>query len=220
MVVDDEEDILELLKFNLEKEGYEVKTTTDGKYALDIIRKFEPNLVVLDVMMAELDGIVTCMEIRNIVGINQPMIVFLSARSEDYTQIAAFEAGGDDYIVKPIKPRVFLTRIKALLKRKISKTISTKFQSGDFSVNFEKREVKIADDKFHLPKKQFELLKLLIEEPGKVFDRATIMHRVWGNEVIVSDGNIDVLVRKLREKIGNKRIQTLKGVGYKFLEAQ
>lgn len=219
LIVDDEPDILEILKYNLEQEGYSVFTCISGKEALIAAEEINPDLFILDVMMPEMDGVVLCERLRSNKKYENAMIAFLTARSEDYTQIAALDAGGDDFINKPIKPRVFISRIKALLRRAgLSNKEKTKneIHFGDLSINFEKYKVKIGGENVKLAKKEFELLKLLISNPGKVFKREEILSSVWGRDVIVGDRTIDVHVRKLREKIGNDYIKTLKGIGYKF----
>jgi two-component system alkaline phosphatase synthesis response regulator PhoP len=218
LIVDDEEDIVEFLQYNLEKEGYKVKSALNGKAALEKAKSFLPHLIVLDIMMPELDGIEVCEQLRADPLFDETIIAFLTARSESFTQITALEIGGDDFINKPIKPNVFKSRIKALLRRHKSfnqpKTETVTF--GDLTINYEQFSVILFDKEIPLAKKEFELLILLASKPGKVFKRSEILSKVWGSEVIVGDRTIDVHVRKLREKIGNKYIQTMKGVGYKF----
>jgi len=218
LLVDDEPDILEFLSYNLKKEGYNVFTANNGKEAVVIAKKENPHLIMLDVMMPDMDGIETCREIRDIPGLKDVMIAFLTARSEDYSQIAGFEVGADDYINKPIKPRVLLSRIKALLRRGVSSEAATadKVDMGGIKIDRE-RYVVVQDGKeINLPKKEFELLALLASKPGKVFTREVILDKVWGGEVVVGDRTIDVHIRKLREKLGEDFIKTVKGIGYKF----
>ncbi len=225
LIVDDEPDILEFLAYNLKKEGYIIHTATNGRDAIDISRKQSPHLILLDVMMPEMDGIETCEQIRNVTGMDRTVIAFLTARGEDYSQIAGFEAGADDYITKPIKPKVLLSRIKALLKRygKHGRDLQTdestnKVKRGELVIDKEKYIVSLENKELILPKKEFELLLLLSSRPEKVFTRDEIFSQVWGDDVIVGDRTIDVHIRKLREKIGDKHIKTIKGVGYKFKE--
>lgn len=219
LLVDDEPDIIEFIQYNLKKEGYQVFSAMNGSDAIDLAEKNVPDLILLDVMLPEMDGIETCEEIRAIPSLKHTTIAFLTARKEDYSQIAGFEAGGDDYITKPIKPKVLLSRIKALLKRsKVTKDdekIST--LSNDIHVDRERFLVIKEGKEIILPKKEFELLNLLISRPGKVFTREEIFQTVWGDKVIVGDRTIDVHIRKLREKIGEGFIQTVKGVGYKLI---
>lgn len=216
LVVDDEEDIRTILEFNLKKEGYIVKTVENGAEALKKLKTFVPDLIILDVMMPEMDGIEVCREIRQSSDFKNVIVSFLTARTEDYSQIAGFDAGADAYIEKPIRPRLLLSRVKALLRRK-DLNPSNKKQS--IQVDREKYMVFQDDKEVVLPKKEFELLSLLISRPGIVFTREMIFDEVWGNETIVGDRTIDVHIRKLREKIGDNRIKTVKGVGYKFEEA-
>jgi two-component system, OmpR family, alkaline phosphatase synthesis response regulator PhoP len=219
LLVDDEPDILEFLKYNLEKEGYVVYTATNGKDAIADAKKYLPQIIVLDVMMPEMDGMLTCMELRDVPELKKTLIVFLTARGEDYSQIAGFDAGADDYITKPVTPRVFVSRIKALLRRFSSDaevTVKNNEQRQGIIIDREKYLVIQNGNEFSMPKKEFELLALLISREGKVFTREEILENVWGGEVIVGDRTIDVHVRKLREKIGDEHIKTIKGVGYKF----
>lgn len=218
LLVDDEPDILEFLSYNLKKEGYTTYTAGTGRQALDVAKKNFPNLIILDVMMPDLDGIETCREIRAIDGLKDVLIAFLTARGEDYSQIAGFDAGADDYITKPIKPRVFVSRIKALLRR-VGETTEEKIgmmELGDLKIDRERYLVHYKNQELQVPKKEFELLSLLASKPGKVFTRDEIMKTVWGDEVIVGDRTIDVHIRKLREKLDDRFIKTVKGVGYKF----
>jgi len=222
LLVDDEPDILEFLSYNLRKEGFEVMTAGNGREALQTAMKFLPHLIILDVMMPEMDGIETCEVLRTIPELSSALIAFLTARGEDYSQVAGFEAGADDYITKPIKPKVLVSRVKALAKR--HRSVQSEEDSkniiiaGSFRIDKEKYLVIKDNKEFNLPKKEFELLSLLANRPDKVFTRDEIYQAVWGNDVIVGDRTIDVHIRKLREKFGDKHIQTIKGVGYKFVE--
>ncbi|MEX1191207.1 MAG: response regulator transcription factor [Brumimicrobium sp.] len=216
LIIDDEEEIRELLAYNLKKEGFEVSTAENGVVGLDILSKNDVNLILLDVMMPELDGIEVCHQIRKQPAYDHIIICFLTARSEDYSQIAGLDAGGDDYISKPIKPRVLISRINALLRRNDPKT--PKAQSvDDLIIDRDKYLVTIKNKEIHLPKKEFELLALLASRPGSVFERDNILESVWGSDIVVGDRTIDVHIRKLREKIGSHYIKTVKGVGYKFM---
>ncbi len=223
LLVDDEQDILEFLSYNLRKEGYEVYTSTNGKKAVEIARNVHPQLIILDVMMPDLDGIETCRELRAIDDLKDVVISFLTARGEDYSQIAGFDAGADDYITKPIKPRVLISRVQALLRRynPENKTNKNKgnantIQLGQITIDREAYLIIHDGTEIQLPKKEFELLALLGSKPGKVFTRDEILKSVWGDDVVVGDRTIDVHVRKLREKLGEEYIKTVKGVGYKF----
>ncbi len=219
LLVDDDEDILEFLKYNLAKNGFKVDTTQDGQSALELSQKKKFDLIILDIMMPGMDGVEVCRKIRDHPLNKETLIAFLTARSEDYTEIAALDSGGDDFITKPIKPSVFLSRIHALLRRSGKKGKNTYEQNiklGDFEINTEKMDVFIKGKKIQLAKKEFKLVLLLVSKPGKVFTREEILSKVWGNDVIVVNRTIDVHIRKLREKIGDNYIKTLKGVGYKF----
>lgn len=219
LLVDDEEDILEILKYNLNKEGYDVKTAKSGKKALKIVKDWIPTLMIIDIMMPEMDGIELCTALREKSDMDQTLIVFLTARSESFTQISALDSGGDDYITKPIKPNVLKSRIKALLRRQVrlqKEEVKNNLVFGDLTIDVDAFKVLINQSEIDLAKKEFELLMLLTSKPGKVFKRHEILNRVWGKEVIVGDRTIDVHIRKLREKIGKDYIKTLKGVGYKF----
>ncbi|MBX3163259.1 MAG: response regulator transcription factor [Bacteroidetes bacterium] len=216
LLVDDEPDIVEFLSYNLKKEGYEILTANNGKEAVEVAKKELPHLIVLDVMMPDMDGIETCREIREQKGLQNVLVAFLTARSEDYTQIAGFEVGADDYITKPIKPRVFISRVKALLRRLQTPAQEASFQYGDVRIDKEKHSVFKGEVEIPLPKKEFNLFALLSSKPGKVFTREFILDQVWGDEVVVGDRTIDVHIRKLREKIGDEYFKTVKGVGYKF----
>jgi len=218
LVIDDEQDILEFLSYNLKREGAKVYTATNGLKAIELAKSKRPDLILLDVMMPEMDGMETCMQLRENIETKDVVIAFLTARSEDYSQIAGFNAGADDYITKPIKPRVLISRIKALLRRKDTASTDKPVELKTLSIDRE-RYLVIKDDKeLSLPKKEFELLALLISVPGKVFTREHILSSVWGDDVVVGDRTIDVHIRKLREKIGSPNIKTIKGVGYKFEE--
>lgn len=226
LLVDDEVDILEFISYNLEKEGFKVYTAQNGVEAIKMAEKKVPHLIILDVMMPEMDGIAACEEIRKIPTLQDTVIAFLTARGEDYSQIAGFEAGADDYITKPIRPKVLVSRVKALLKRTGGTTTPTTPQNentniitiGDLVIDKERYLIKKNDEEMILPRKEFELLSLLVSKPGKVFTREEIYYSVWGDNVVVGDRTIDVHIRKLREKIGNEHIKTLKGIGYKFVE--
>lgn len=225
LLVDDEPDILEFLSYNLKMQGYKIYVADNGASAIETAKKVNPHLILLDIMMPEMDGIETCRQLRKIPGLNYTVIAFLTARGEDYSQIAGFEAGGDDYINKPVKPKVLLSRIKALLKR-YNDPLFVKFhddskkiiKKGDLKIDTEKFVVYKKNKELILTKKEFELLLFLSSKPGKVFTREEIFRLVWGDDVIVGDRTIDVHIRKLREKIGDKHIKTFKGVGYKFKE--
>lgn len=220
LVVDDEPDILEFMQYNLKKEGYAVELASNGLEAIQIAKKEKPDLIILDVMMPDLDGIETCKELRELPEFKNTLIAFLTARNEDFTQIAGFEAGADDYITKPIKPRVLISRVQALLRRINDSDKDAqddpKVILGDLEIDKERYIVYKNGNKLVLPKKEFELIALLISKPGKVFRRDEIMNTIWGSEVIVGDRTIDVHIRKLREKIGDTYFKTVKGIGYKF----
>lgn len=222
LLVDDEEDILEFVSYNLEREGFNVITGRNGKEAIQLVTKMKPDLVILDVMMPEMDGIAACEEIRKLPGCRDLVIAFLTARGEDYSQIAGFEAGADDYITKPIRPKVLISRVKALLKRSggtVSESTDQEkiIRIGNIVIDKERYVLQIEGEELVLPRKEFELLSLLVSKPDKVFTREEIYKSVWGDNVIVGDRTIDVHIRKLREKIGNDHIRTLKGIGYKFV---
>jgi len=219
LIVDDEKDILEILKFNIEKEGYTVDLASNGLEALEKMKVRTPDLVLLDVMMPMMDGIETCQAIKENAHYKDVIICFLTARAEDYSQIAGLEAGGDDYISKPIKPKVLMSRIHALLRRKNrSIVVQLDTQTEGIIISRETHLVYVDGVGIQLPRKEFELLSLLASKPNNVFKRESILSNVWGNNVIVGDRTIDVHIRKLREKIGEKYIATIKGVGYKFVE--
>lgn len=218
LIVDDEPDILEFVGYNLINEGFKVEKTNNGKDAIALNNSFKPNLIILDVMMPELDGIETCYQIKKDVSINDPKILFLTARSEDYSEISGLEAGADDYISKPVRPRVLLSRIKAILRRGIKKEETSKLVThGEFTIDWSRYVVVQGDQELVLPRKEMELFGLLFSIPGKVFERNIIMNKVWGTNVIVGDRTIDVHIRKLREKFGDACFETVKGVGYKFI---
>jgi two-component system, OmpR family, alkaline phosphatase synthesis response regulator PhoP len=222
LLVDDEEDILEFVSYNLQREGFRVYSARNGLEAIEMAGKVKPDLVILDVMMPEMDGIAACEEIRKLPSCRNVVIAFLTARGEDYSQIAGFEAGADDYITKPVRPKVLISRVKALLKRSGGTTVDASgndkiMNIGDIVIDKERYILIIDGKELTLPRKEFELLSLLVSKPDKVFTRDEIYKAVWGNNVIVGDRTIDVHIRKLREKIGNDHIRTLKGIGYKFI---
>ena len=221
LLVDDENDILEFLSYNLKNEGFEVLTCNDGQTALNIIDDFMPHLIVLDVMMPGMDGIETCEQIRLNPKFNNILITFLTARSEDYSQVAGLEAGADDYINKPIKPKVLVSRVKALLRRKGGEVIQSDNNQGlieisDLKIDRESYQVTLNHDDILLPRKEFEILYLLASKPGKVYKREEIFDKIWGDDVVVGGRTIDVHIRKLRKKLGRDYIVTVKGIGYKF----
>jgi two-component system alkaline phosphatase synthesis response regulator PhoP len=218
LLVDDEQDILEIVGYNLAQEGYQIVTASNGKEAIVKAKKELPHLIIMDVMMPEMDGMEACENIRKIPELNHVIITFLTARSEDYSQVAGFDAGADDYIAKPIKPKLLVSKVKALLRRlkeeesKGSETLNV----GEIEINREEYKIIKDNREIILPRKEFELFYLLASKPGKVFKREEILDKVWGNEVIVGGRTIDVHIRKLREKIGDDFFKTIKGVGYKF----
>jgi two-component system alkaline phosphatase synthesis response regulator PhoP len=219
LLIDDEQDILEFLSYNLKKEGYKVYTASNGEEGVKIVQKISPSLILLDVMMPVLDGIETCQMIRKDLNITQPIIAFLTSRAEDYSQIAGFEAGADDYITKPVRPRLLVSKVESLLRRldkPMAEDITT--PSTKIKIDRDRFLVEVNDIVLILPKKEFELLELLAGRPGKVFNREQILSIVWGNETIVGERTIDVHIRKLREKLGDSYIRTIKGVGYTFSE--
>jgi two-component system alkaline phosphatase synthesis response regulator PhoP len=215
LLVDDEPDIIELIQYHLEKEGYLVKTAKNGVEGLKVAKSFVPDLILLDVMMPEMDGIEACIELRKDNTLNSTLIAFLTARAEDYSHVAGLDSGADDYITKPIKPRVLLSKIKALLRRSTVNQI-IKNDKVSLEINRDKYIVICDGKEFTLPKKEFELLALLFSKPGNVFTREAILAKVWGDDIVVGDRTIDVHIRKLREKIGDVNIKTIKGVGYKL----
>lgn len=216
LLVDDEADVLDFMKYNLEKEGFWVYTAKDGIEAIQIAKKVHPVIIILDLMMPKLDGIETCRELRSLPEFKNTLISFLTARDEDYSQIAGFEVGADDYITKPIKPRVFISRIRALLRRLETNDTEAKVTVGDIVIDRERYMVVKRGQDISLPRKEFELMSLLVSKPGRVFKREEILSKVWGNDTIVGDRTIDVHIRKLREKIGDDYFKTIKGIGYKF----
>ena len=218
LVVDDEKIILELLEYNLSKEGFIVSTTNSGKEAVEIAKEFNPDLILLDIMMPGQDGVETCRQIRDIPELADTFVIFLTARAEEYSEIAAFETGADDYIVKPIKPRALISRLSALFRRESKKKDkSDKIEIGGLQIDRSSYQVFLNGDQIALPKKEFELLYFLAQSPNKVFTRDDLLQNIWGTDVYVLARTVDVHVRKVREKIGEGFITTVKGVGYKFL---
>ncbi|RLD29743.1 MAG: DNA-binding response regulator [Bacteroidetes bacterium] len=218
LLVDDEPDILEIVSYNLIAEGYLVITAENGAEGIEKAKKEKPQLIILDVMMPEMDGIEACEHIRQIPELKDVIITFLTARGEDYSQLAGYEAGADDYITKPIKPKVLVSKVNALLRRyKEELTQSNIVKIGSLTIDRDEYKILLHQKEMLLPKKEFELLSLLASKPGKVFKRDEILDKVWGNEVVVGDRTIDVHIRKLREKIGDNSFKTVKGVGYKFV---
>ncbi|WP_323757510.1 response regulator transcription factor [Roseivirga sp.] len=216
LVVDDDPDILELLKYNLVKEGYEVKVAEDGKKGVQIAKTFQPELVLLDIMMPHQDGVETCRQIRELPEMVNAHITFLTARAEEYSEVAAFDAGADDYITKPIKPRALMSRISAHFRKEKKGKSTPKVTVGDLTIDKTSYTVTILDNQFTLPKKEFELLYFLAQNPNKVFSRDDLLQNIWGTDVYVLARTVDVHIRKVREKIGDGYITTVKGVGYKF----
>jgi two-component system, OmpR family, alkaline phosphatase synthesis response regulator PhoP len=217
LVVDDEEPILELLKYNLEKQGYEVKTASDGQIAVEIARKFHPDLVLLDIMMPKMDGVEACRQLRAMPDLANTFIVFLTARAEEYSEVAAFDVGADDYILKPIKPRALMSRISALFRRESKKkNEAAQIKIGNLLIDRTSYTIKADGKEISLPKKEFELLYFLAQNPNKVFSRDDLLQNIWGTDVYVLARTVDVHIRKVREKIGDDYISTVKGVGYKF----
>jgi two-component system alkaline phosphatase synthesis response regulator PhoP len=215
LLVDDEQDILVLLKYNLEKENFLVQTASNGREGIEVAKDFMPDIIVLDGMMPEMDGIETCLELRKIPALKNVLITFLTARGEDYSQVAGFDSGADGYITKPIKPRVLVSRLKALLRRKHG-VIASNDDNGGLKIDRDRYIVIVEGEETNLPKKEFELLDLLMSKPGNIFTREVILDNVWGSDIVVGDRTIDVHIRKLREKIGDHYIKTVKGVGYKL----
>jgi len=216
LLVDDEQDILDILSYTLKKEGHKVFTATNGADGIQYAKDLNPDLIILDVMMPQMDGIEACQIIRNDMHMNRPIIAFLTSRSEDYSQIAGLEAGADDYITKPIRPRLFVSKVESLLRR--GSEVEQDSVSKELTIDREKFLVTFKGKEITLPKKEFELLELLASRPGKVFNRDQILNIVWGDGAIVGERTIDVHIRKLREKLGNTYIRTIKGVGYTFNE--
>ena len=221
LLVDDEPDILEIISFNLEKVGYQVTTASNGLEALKQAKKTLPHLIILDVMMPELDGLETCERLRQEEQFQDTIIMFLTARGEDYSYVAAFDAGADDYVTKPIKPKVLLSKVKGLLRRlKKKETVKELLEFDNLLIDQEEYKVTLNESELSMPRKEFELLYLLASKPGKVFKREKIMEKIWGSDVVVGDRTIDVHIRKLREKIGDRYFKTVKGVGYKFIQPE
>jgi two-component system alkaline phosphatase synthesis response regulator PhoP len=217
LIVDDEDDILEFVSYNLRREGYQVSIANNGRDAIKTATINLPHLIILDVMMPEMDGIETCRELRQIAALQKTIIAFFTARNEDYSQIAGFDAGADDYITKPIKPRLLVSKVNALLRRYSTPIAEvSSYSVGDLIIDTEKYLVSKSGTEFTLPRKEFELLSLLSSKPNKVFTRDEIYSKIWTNDVIVGDRTIDVHIRKLREKLGIENIKTIKGVGYKY----
>ena len=218
LLVDDEPDVIEIIKYNLQQDGYNVKTASNGKEALIKAKKITPHLIIMDVMMPEMDGIEACENLRSDKIFNDTIIMFLTARGEDYSHMAAFDAGADDYVTKPIKPKIIVSKVKALLRRLKKEEGQDKIQFGKLVIDKEQYEVTHKGKTFSLPRKEFELLYLLASKPDKVVKREKIMETIWGSQVVVGDRTIDVHIRKLREKVGDKFFKTVKGVGYKFVK--
>ena len=217
LLVDDEPDIVEIIRFNLEQNGYQISTASDGLEAIKVAEKEIPHLIIMDVMMPNLDGIETCERLRQDDRFSDTIIMFLTARGEDYSYVAAFDAGADDYVTKPIKPKVLVSKVKGLLRRLKEKESKNVFVFNKLTIDRDSYKVINEDKELSLPRKEFELLFLLASKPGKVFTREKIMDKVWGGDV-VGDRTIDVHIRKLREKIGNRYFKTIKGIGYKFIQ--
>lgn len=217
LLVDDEPDILEIIRYNLALEGYQIETAEDGLEAIEKAKRIKPQLIIMDVMMPKMDGVEACEKIRKIPELSETLLTFLTARSEDFSQMAGFEAGADDYITKPIKPKVLVSKVKALLRRFKQSDAHEKIEIGNLIINREEYKIVLDKVEILLPRKEFELLSLLASKPGKVFKREDILDCIWGNDVIVGGRTIDVHIRKLREKIGDKKFKTVKGVGYKFV---
>lgn len=221
LLVDDEPDILEIVRFNLDKEGYQIEMASNGLEALKVAKKFLPHLIILDIMMPNLDGIETCELMRQDDRFQETIVMFLTARGEDYSYVAAFDAGADDYVTKPVKPKVLVSKVKGLLRRlKKKEATSSLLEFETLKIDREAYKVSFEGKDLSMPRKEFELLYLLASKPGKVFKREKIMDDVWGSEVVVGDRTIDVHIRKLREKIGDHFFKTVKGVGYKFVHSE
>jgi two-component system, OmpR family, alkaline phosphatase synthesis response regulator PhoP len=218
LIVDDENDILDFLGYNLRKEGFDVATALNGKEGIAKALHYNPNLIILDIMMPEMDGVEACRQLRQYPQFNKTIIAFLTARDEELSQISALDVGGDDYITKPIKPQVLISRVNALLRRHNTESADSQLviKVADLEIDRQRMQIRRGDVTIELPRKEFELLLLLVSRPGKVFTRDEIYNKIWGNSVIVGDRTIDVHIRKLREKLGSDNIKTLKGVGYKF----
>ena len=218
LIVDDEKDILEFLSYNLKKEGFSIYTASDGLEGLEKTKKIKPDLIIVDLMMPKMNGIEMCENIRNDKKLGNVIILFLTARSEDYTQIAALDSGADDFIKKPIKPKLLISKVKSIMRRfSLNKNLKN-YIHKDVELDIEKYSVKIKGDNINLARKEFDLLKLLINQPGKVFTREEILNDVWGNDIHVVDRTIDVHINRLRDKLGQKFIETVKGIGYKICE--
>ncbi len=217
LLVDDEPDIIEIIKFNLEKKGYKIYTASDGVEAIKILEKIVPHLIIIDVMMPNMDGIETCEQLRKDNRFSNTIIMFLSARGEDFSYVAAFEAGADDYVTKPIKPKVLVSKVKALLRRfKGENKKENILDYGELIINKDEYKIISQEKEIFLPRKEFELIYLLASKKDKVCKREEIMETIWGSDVVVGDRTIDVHIRKLREKIGDNYLKTIKGIGYKF----
>ena len=218
LIVDDEKDILEFLSYNLKKEGFSIYTASDGSEGLKKTKKIKPDLIIVDLMMPKMNGIEMCENIRNDKKLSNVIILFLTARSEDYTQIAALDSGADDFIKKPIKPKLLISKVKSIMRRfSLNKNLKN-YIHKDVELDIEKYSVKIKGDIINLARKEFDLLKLLINQPGKVYTREEILNDVWGNDIHVVDRTIDVHINRLRDKLGQKFIETVKGIGYKICE--
>ena len=219
LLIDDEQDILNFLSYNLKKEGYKVFTASNGEDGVKMVQQIHPSLILMDIMMPKMDGIEACQVIRKDLNISQPIIAFLTSRSEDYSQIAGFEAGADDYITKPVRPRLLISKVESLLRRLNKPASGAKDSTSSIKIDREKFMVEISGKNLLLPKKEFELLELLASRPGKVYSREQILTIVWGNDTVVGERTIDVHIRKLREKLGDDYIRTIKGIGYTFSES-
>tara|TARA_B100000927_G_scaffold66097_1_gene52141 strand:+ start:4027 stop:4695 length:669 start_codon:yes stop_codon:yes gene_type:complete len=218
LIVDDEKDILEFLSYNLKKEGFSIYTASDGLEGLEKTKKIKPDLIIVDLMMPKMNGIEMCENIRNDKKLSNVIILFLTARSEDYTQIAALDSGADDFLKKPIKPKLLISKVKSIMRRfSLNKNLKN-YIHKDVELDIEKYSVKIKGDNIKLARKEFDLLKLLINQPGKVYTREEILNDVWGNDIHVVDRTIDVHINRLRDKLGQKFIETIKGIGYKICE--
>tara|TARA_B100000212_G_scaffold94054_1_gene69142 strand:+ start:136 stop:804 length:669 start_codon:yes stop_codon:yes gene_type:complete len=218
LIVDDEKDILEFLSYNLKKEGFSIYTASDGLEGLEKTKKIKPDLIIVDLMMPKMNGIEMCENIRNDKKLSNVIILFLTARSEDYTQIAALDSGADDFLKKPIKPKLLISKVKSIMRRfSLNKNLKN-YIHKDVELDIEKYSVKIKGDNINLARKEFDLLKLLINQPGKVYTREEILNDVWGNDIHVVDRTIDVHINRLRDKLGQKFIETIKGIGYKICE--
>ena len=221
LLVDDEPDIVEIIRFNLERVGYQISTAYNGVEAIKVAEKEIPHLIILDIMMPGIDGIETCERLRQDSKFNDTVIMFLSARGEDYSYVAAFEAGADDYTTKPIKPKVLVSKVKGLLRRfKDVESTDTLLEFPNLRIDREKYKVTLNGEELSIPRKEFELFFLLASKPGKVFKREKIMDKIWGSDVVVGDRTIDVHIRKLREKLGDHWFKTIKGVGYTFVQPE